>query len=162
MMDRMRAAPDVVRRQRQHADNAPDPVVRRALAEEGAMPAIVLDHEQPHEKARGAARPAAGQPVAEVERRPRQRPERDQRHDRDDDLEDAAAVAGLSIADEDLGPGAGVGRNRGRRYVHVIQGNLSVGQKEAPPVSPRPRVLEPASRQRSHERPPVLCERKQR
>jgi hypothetical protein len=51
MMDRMRAAPPVVRRQREYAKDAADPVVRQTVGEKGAMAAVVLDHEQAQEKA---------------------------------------------------------------------------------------------------------------
>ena len=37
MMDRMRAAPAVVRRQREHANDAADPVVCQTVGEKGAM-----------------------------------------------------------------------------------------------------------------------------
>ena len=50
VMDRMRAAPPVVRRQREHADDAADPVVCQTVGEKGAMAAVVLDHEQAQEK----------------------------------------------------------------------------------------------------------------
>jgi hypothetical protein len=51
MMDRMCAAPPVVRRQREHAKDAADPVVRQTVGEKGAMTAVMLDHEQAQEKA---------------------------------------------------------------------------------------------------------------
>jgi hypothetical protein len=46
------ASPKIIRRKRQHPDHASDPVVGETAMEEGTMTAIVLDHEQPHEKAR--------------------------------------------------------------------------------------------------------------
>jgi HemY protein len=52
MMNRMRAAPAVVGRQREHANDAADPVIRQTAGKKSAMTAIVLDHEQAHEKAR--------------------------------------------------------------------------------------------------------------
>ena len=45
------AAPQIVRRQRHDADHPTDPVVGGAPAEEGAVAAIVLDHEEPHQEA---------------------------------------------------------------------------------------------------------------
>ena len=42
----------VVGCQRQYADNAANPVVHQAMAEERAVTAIVLDHEQADKKAR--------------------------------------------------------------------------------------------------------------
>ena len=35
----------------EHADDAADPVIRQAAGKEGAVAAVVLDHEQAHEKA---------------------------------------------------------------------------------------------------------------
>src|SRR5436190_8031973 len=51
MMGRMRAAPAVVGREREHANDAADPVIRHTAGKKGAMTAIVLDHEQAYEKA---------------------------------------------------------------------------------------------------------------
>ena len=49
-MDGMGAAPEIVGRQRQYTERTADPVIERLLAEEGAVTAIVLDQEQPHEE----------------------------------------------------------------------------------------------------------------
>ena len=54
------AAPHVIGRQRQHAGDAAEPVVGQPVAEEGAVAAIVLDQEQPHQEAGGGDAPAAG------------------------------------------------------------------------------------------------------
>ncbi len=43
-------APVVVGREREDAEHPPDPVVHRLLAEEGAVSAVVLDHEEPHQE----------------------------------------------------------------------------------------------------------------
>ena len=51
MMDRMCAAPPIVRRHREHANDVADPVVRQTVGEKGAMAAVVLNHEQAQEKA---------------------------------------------------------------------------------------------------------------
>ena len=50
-MDGMRAAPAVVRRQREHANDAADPVIGQPAGKKGAVTAVVLDHEQAHEEA---------------------------------------------------------------------------------------------------------------
>src|SRR6516162_10479137 len=50
VMDRMCAAPPIVRRHREHANDTADPVVRQTVGEKGAMAAVVLDHEQAQEK----------------------------------------------------------------------------------------------------------------
>jgi hypothetical protein len=60
------ASPEIVRRERQHPDHAPDPVVGETAVEEGTMTAIVLDHEELHEKARGRHRQQQAEPVAEL------------------------------------------------------------------------------------------------
>ena len=53
MMNGMGSPPEIVRRQGQHAEHAADPIVRTLARKEGAMAAIVLDHEQAHEEAGG-------------------------------------------------------------------------------------------------------------
>src|SRR5438270_3579279 len=50
VMHRMRVAPEIVWRERQHPDNASDPVIEPAAAEERAMAAVMLDHEQADEE----------------------------------------------------------------------------------------------------------------
>jgi hypothetical protein len=81
---------------------------------EGTMTAIVLDHEEPHEKARRRHREQKAEPVAEIERYLHQGPEQDKRPDRDDELDDAARKARRAITGKDLRPAVGVGRNRAR------------------------------------------------
>ena len=89
------------------------------------MTAIVLDHEEPHEKARGRHREQQAKPVAEIERCPHQRPEQNKRPGRNDELDDAAREVRRAIADKELRQAAGVGRNRGQgRHFRVIQDNL--------------------------------------
>ena len=50
VMGRVRALPIIIGRQGDDAEHAPDPVVDRAMAKEGAVAAIVLDEKQPHQK----------------------------------------------------------------------------------------------------------------
>jgi hypothetical protein len=50
------ASPKVVWCERQHSDHASDPVVRATTMKKGPMTAIVLDHEEPDQKARGRHR----------------------------------------------------------------------------------------------------------
>ena len=59
-MDGVRAAPEIIGRQRQHADHPAHPVICQAMAEEGAVAAVVLDHEQPHQETRGRYREQQG------------------------------------------------------------------------------------------------------
>ena len=65
------------------------------------MTAIVLDHEEPHEKAGGRHRQQQAEPIAELERCPHQEPEQDKRPGRDDELDDAARQARRAIAGKD-------------------------------------------------------------
>ena len=50
VMNGVAAPPVIIRRERQNTDHAADPVVALSIREERAMPAIVLDHEQAHQK----------------------------------------------------------------------------------------------------------------
>ena len=70
MVNGVRASPEIVRRERKHTDHASDPVVCETMTKEGAMTAIVLDHEQAHEKAGGRHREQQAKPVAKIERCP--------------------------------------------------------------------------------------------
>jgi len=71
----MSAAPEVVGRERQYADQTSDPVVGQSIAEEGGMTTIVLDHKQPHEKAGGWYCEQQTEPVAMIKGCPYQKPE---------------------------------------------------------------------------------------
>ncbi len=53
VVDGMAAPPEIVGRQREHADRAPEPVVDAPRRKEGAVAAVVLDHEQAHEQRAG-------------------------------------------------------------------------------------------------------------
>ena len=78
------------------------------------MTAIVLDHEQPHEKARGRHRKQQAKPVAKIKRCPHQKPEQNKRSGRDDELDNAACRVRRAIAGKGLCPAAGVGHDTGR------------------------------------------------
>ena len=91
----------------------PNQSLAKPVTEEGAVAAIMLDGEKPHEEAGGGDRQRQGQPIADVERCPGQHPKRGERHDRDGDLDEAAAGARLPVACEDLRPRAGVPHGRG-------------------------------------------------
>ena len=72
--------------------------------------AVVLDHEQPYQKARGRRRDQQREPPeAKIIPRPGQHPDRPER---DCDLDDAAGVIGLTVACEDFRPASRVGRLR--------------------------------------------------
>src|SRR5262245_5504992 len=74
------------------------------MAEEGAVAAIMLNHEEAHEQAGGRHREQQTEPIAEVERRPHQDPQQNERHDRDRELRHAAYAAGLAIASKNPCP----------------------------------------------------------
>ena len=89
------------------------------MTEEGAMTAIVLDHEEPHEESRGRQGEEKAEPVAEIECRPHRGPEQDERSGRDDDLQQAAPAARLTVAGEDLCPSTRVARVNGASRIYA-------------------------------------------
>jgi hypothetical protein len=103
------ASPEVVRREREHTDHTSDPVVCETMMEESAMTAIVLNHKQPHEKARSRHREQQADPVAKIKGCPHQKPEQNKRSGGDDELNNAGRRARCAIAGEDLCPAAGLG-----------------------------------------------------
>src|SRR3546814_13967380 len=65
---------------------------------EGAVAAIVLDHEEPHEQSRGEQGGQQGErPITEMNRRPGQRPQPDEGQEGNRDLDQAAGGAGVAI-----------------------------------------------------------------
>ena len=75
VVDGMGSPPEIVRRQCQHADGAPDPVIGEPVPEECAMTAIVLDHEETNKKTCGGNGQQQIKPVADVECEPHQQPQ---------------------------------------------------------------------------------------
>jgi hypothetical protein len=59
----------------QHADGAAEPVVGGAAAQERAVAAVVLDHEQPHEQAGRGHGQEQGEPVGVLDAEQHQRPQ---------------------------------------------------------------------------------------
>jgi hypothetical protein len=104
VMHGMAAPPMIVGCQRQHADDAAGPVVGLPLAEECAVPAIVLDHEEPHQEAGGGHGNGKAEPVAPAQARPCGDPEQDERYGGDEQLDRAARVAGRTIAVQNRQP----------------------------------------------------------
>ena len=90
VMRRMSAQPETVWREGHDADCPAYPVVRRASPEACAVAAIVLNHEEAHEKAGGRKREQQTQPIADAQCRPHQRPKHRERHSGDQKFEDAA------------------------------------------------------------------------
>ena len=80
MVDGVALPPMAVGGQGQHADGAAEPVVGPAAAEERAVAAIVLDHEQAHQEPRRRDGQEQGQPVAVAEAEPHQEPQGGERH----------------------------------------------------------------------------------
>ena len=80
MVDGMPLPPMAESGQGQHADGAAEPVVGPAAAEERAVPAIVLDHEQAHEEPCRRDGQEQDQPVAIAEAEPHQEPQGGERH----------------------------------------------------------------------------------
>ena len=93
MVDCVGPSPKVIRRQGQHADHATDPIVGEAMPKKRAMAAVVLDHEQPHQKSSRGHRKDHAKPVADVESRPHREPQQRKRHHRYHDLDDTACQA---------------------------------------------------------------------
>ena len=129
VVDGMGAPPEIVRRQRQHADDAPDPVIGAPVPKESAVTAIMLDHEQTNKKTRGRNGQQQIKPVADVEREPHQQPKENERHDRDQNFDDAAPMVRFAIARKSLCQGAHVGHSQRRRRVSstVVQNSLTAG-----------------------------------
>ncbi len=100
VMGRVGALPIIIGRQGDDAEHASDPVVDRAMAEEGAVAAIVLDEKQPHQKSRRRQGQSKAQPVTDVHQRPHRRPKRDEGGEGDGDLGQAPSEFGIAVARE--------------------------------------------------------------
>src|SRR3954470_11010630 len=105
------------------------------MTEKCAMAAIVLDHEQPHEEARGRQREQQADPISKIEHCPHQKPKQSKRTDRDRKLDDAAPQAGHAVASKDVRPAASVGRGRIRRGILTTVRHLSTKLDAHLPVS---------------------------
>src|SRR3954469_4749782 len=103
MVDRVGAPPEIVRRQRQHADDAADPIVRTAMRKESAMAAVMLNHEEANQKARRRdGNEQRSPPMAAHEGKPCHDPECHQREKPHRQFGNPAPIAGLSITGETL------------------------------------------------------------
>ena len=65
MVDGMGAPPDVIGRQRQHAQTAADPVLHLAIVEKAGVAAVMLDDKDAHEEQPVQRGNGEGQPVAD-------------------------------------------------------------------------------------------------
>ena len=97
-MDIVTAPPEVIGRERQRADHPADPIVRAAIAEEGAMTAVVLNQEEAHKEAGGRHGDEQRYPIAKVQGDPHQDPAQNKGAAGDGELERTAAGARLPIA----------------------------------------------------------------
>jgi hypothetical protein len=107
MVDGVGAAPVVIGREGQNPDGAADPVVHTALAEEGAVAAIVLNHEQAQEKP-GCRRNGEQEapPHAVGESQPGESPKGDERDDGRSQFKHRAQPLGGAIGQKTLEPEA--------------------------------------------------------
>ena len=96
----MGAPPVAVGRERQHAQHPAEPVVGAPPAEERAVAAVVLDHEQAHEEARRRHREQQAEPVGIAEAEQHQEPQGHERHRGHEQLDQAAREARLPVGSE--------------------------------------------------------------
>ena len=109
VMNRMRAAPAIVGREGEHAKDAADPVIRQTAGKKGAMAAVVLDHEQAHEKAGSRNSDQERSPgMAEGKRVPGRGPQHDERQSRDRQFGNAAHPVWGAVVGQNALPTPGV------------------------------------------------------
>src|SRR3954451_11672449 len=94
--------PVAVWRQCHHAEGTADPIVRKAAAEERAVSAIVLDHEEADQQTRRRHLQQEGKPITLVKSGPDQSPDDDERYRRNRQFEDTPRIVRLAIAGEQL------------------------------------------------------------
>ena len=109
--------PVAVRGQRHDADDPADPIVGKTVAEKRAMAAIVLDHEEADEQARGRHHSHEAEPAVKVKGHAHQGPNRSEGNGRDRKLEAATHVVRLPKAAEQLSHRAGF-RPANRIFLH--------------------------------------------
>jgi hypothetical protein len=143
VVDGMRASPEIIRRQCQHADRTADPVVGKTIAKKGTVAAIVLDHEEPHEEPRARHGERQAKPVADVEGFPHQHPEQNEQPGREHELDHAPNGARLAITSKDLRPRACIRHGGTARIwlMHDEQGPVALRQRVdlQEPCAPWPR-----------------------
>ena len=100
VMDGVRAPPVGVGHQGEDAEDAADQVVHLLGAEEGAVPAVVLQHEEPHDHHGGRHRDEEGQPVADAQAPDRGEPEHGQQEGGGGQLEPALPRHRLAVGGE--------------------------------------------------------------
>jgi hypothetical protein len=70
VVERVTVSPEIVWREGQYADYATNPVIDATAAEERAVAAIVLDHEQAHKETSGRDGKQQANPVTTAESNP--------------------------------------------------------------------------------------------
>src|SRR5262245_1869043 len=107
MMDGMGTPPRMVGCQCEHTDHPTDPIIRQAMAEERAVTAIMLDHEETYQKPCSGQRKNQREPVAKSQANPHHYPQRDKGSGGDCKFKDTASMVRLTVGREDLCPFAG-------------------------------------------------------
>lgn len=102
-MRRMCTAPVIVGRERKDTDQAAGPVIRLAVSKEGAVTAIVLDHEQAKQEACGRDDQHEAPPEPMMRRVRGRRPKANKRDERHRQFEQAARPMGFPIAGQIFG-----------------------------------------------------------
>src|SRR5579862_5416405 len=103
-MERVVVLPEVIGRQRDHADETAEPVVGPARAEEGTVAAVVLDDEKAHQEGRGRHDQEDDLPQAPIEAPEKPGDEKQERQGGDEKLEGPATAVGPGVLGDHLAP----------------------------------------------------------
>ena len=99
VVDCMASTPKIIRRQRQHPDHPAGPVAAASSREERTVPAIMLDHEQADQQARGRQYQQCVEPeMSQVQGDEHHRPGKRERDRREREFEHTARRIWLAIA----------------------------------------------------------------
>ena len=109
MMNGVVLAPAVVRRHRQDGESSPERIIGGFGFEERAVPAIVLQDEQPDEESRSGKCQGEDEQIRVSQAEPHQGPQHAKRDDRRRQLRQASAQRGLTVRTCE---GAIIGRSR--------------------------------------------------
>ena len=97
--------PIVIGREREKAQGAAHPVISLPGGEQRQMPAIMLNHEQPHQKRRRGNGKGQRGPGAVTIKQPTCHPKRQKRCNSDGNFNKGASVAGHTVRCQAFGPG---------------------------------------------------------
>src|SRR5882757_4826360 len=106
-MERMVMSPVIVWGQCHDADRPADPIIRKTAAEERPVAAIMLNHEETNEQARGGRHSHQTNPIAADKNKAHEGPDDDKGHRGDRQFENAACGIGLAITREHMRERAG-------------------------------------------------------